>query len=474
MWYIKGLLKSKTAFMIGNGDSFNSDSDILKYSDGSIFIPGSTLAGVCRAYLEEFNLVDKETLVDKKTLVDKETIENLFGIERHKKDNSSKDMSENEEKQEEDTHIESSIIFYDALAKDAPFVNVRDSVRLEDKVSVPESKFDYEVAQGGSFNFEIVINCPPPKNNDVNKSKHLTEENIVKIINLIFDGFDNGDIRIGAKTSRGFGVFSLDNMRYSYLDLSNKEDMRKYIEGNFEFLDWGDDKTERTYDKKLTKGLYHRINKELKLKNFIFIRDYATTQKVEPYDKESKFVDTSTLTDGKADEEGNIVVPGTALAGAFRNHCRRILKKAKYKTEEERKAFLDKIFGYETPFVDGNLAHEDAANISKANVIFKETKIKKDKITMLNRTRTAIDRFTGSALNKALFTDRMAFVKDGVQAVMELEIKIRKDGFDSNDELSLVESLIDTCIADLSEGYLTIGGAGAIGGGIFEAEGKEA
>ena len=209
--------------MIGNGDSFNSDSDILKYSDGSIFIPGSTLAGVCRAYLEEFNLVDKET------------IENLFGIERHKKKNSSKDMSENEEKQEEDTHIESSIIFYDALAKDAPFVNVRDSVRLEDKVSVPESKFDYEVAQGGSFNFEIVINCPPPKNNDVNKSKYLTKENIVKIINLIFDGFDNGDIRIGAKTSRGFGVFSLENMRYSYLDLSNKEDMRKYIEVTLSF-----------------------------------------------------------------------------------------------------------------------------------------------------------------------------------------------------------------------------------------------
>ena len=461
MWYIKGLLKSKTAFMIGNGDSFNSDSDILKYSDESIFIPGSTLAGVCRAYLEEFNLVDKET------------IENLFGIERHKKDNYSKDMSENEEKQEEDAHIESSIIFYDALVVDAPFVNVRDSVRLEDKVSVPESKFDYEVAQGGSFNFEIVINCPPPKNNDVNKSKYLTKENIVKIINLIFDGFDNGDIRIGAKTSRGFGVFSLENKRYSYLDLLNKEDMRKYIEGNFKFLNWGDDKTKRTYDKKLTEGLYHRINKELKLKNFIFIRDYATTKKVESYDYESKFVDTSTLTDGKADEEGNIVVPGTAIAGAFRNHCRRILKKAGYKTEKERKDFLDKIFGYETPFVDGKLAHEDDANISKSNVIFKETKIKKDKITMLNRTRTAIDRFAGGALNKALFTDRMAFVKDGTQAVMELEIKIRKDKF--NDiELPLVESLINTCISDLSEGYLTIGGAGAIGGGIFEAEGKEA
>jgi len=41
-------------------------------------------------------------------------------------------------------------------------------------------------------------------------------------------------------------------------------------------------------------------------------------------------------------------------------------------------------------------------------------------------------------------------------------------------ELPLVESLLNTCIADLSEGYLTIGGAGAIGGGIFEAVGKEA
>ena len=52
---LKGILTAKTAFMVGSGDGEGSDSDILRTGDGEVFIPGTSLAGICRSYLEESN-----------------------------------------------------------------------------------------------------------------------------------------------------------------------------------------------------------------------------------------------------------------------------------------------------------------------------------------------------------------------------------------------------------------------------------
>lgn len=403
---LKGILTAKTAFMVGSGDDEGSDSDILRTGDGEVFIPGTSLAGICRSYLEESN-----KSID---------IDNIFGTIKNK-----------EEK-------ESSIIFYDAFATEKVYTAVRDSVRLERRVSKSKCKFDYEIAEPKStFDFRIEINYHDA---DVER----------KICETIVSGFQKENIRIGAKTTRGFGLFSLDNVKYLSLDLNEKEDMKRYID-----FDWKDVKD----DFKLIDGeedeVYVSLESKLALESFIFIRDYATLDRVEPV-KDSKFVDAKTLTN----RFGDVIIPGTAWAGVFRHHIGKVLEKAGY---ENKTQFLDDLFGYQTK--DDDLGKMKEVPKSKSNIFFTETMIKDEDIMMLNRTRTAVDRFSGSALQTgALFTGRVAYKKEesGSKPIC-LKIKIKKDFA----ELEFAKNLINICFKDIENGYLTVGGNASIGAGIF-------
>lgn len=403
---LKGILTTKTAFMVGSGDDEGSDSDILRTGDGEVFIPGTSLAGICRSYLEESN-----KSID---------IDNIFGTIKNK-----------EEK-------ESSIIFYDAFATEKVYTAVRDSVRLERRVSKSKCKFDYEIAEPKStFDFRIEINYHDA---DVER----------KICETIVYGFQKENIRIGAKTTRGFGVFSLDNVKYLSLDLNEKEDMKRYID-----FDWKDVKD----DFKLIDGeedeVYVSLESKLALESFIFIRDYATLDRVEPV-KDSKFVDAKTLTN----RFGDVIIPGTAWAGVFRHHIGKVLEKAGY---ENKTQFLDDLFGYQTK--DDDIGKTKEVPKSKSNIFFTETMIKDEDIMMLNRTRTAVDRFSGSALQTgALFTGRVAYKKEesGSKPIC-LKIKIKKDFA----ELEFAKNLINICFKDIENGYLTVGGNASIGAGIF-------
>ena len=399
---LRGILTAKTPFMIGSGESEGSDVDILRNKSGEVFIPGTSLAGICRDYLEDIGTETKY----------------VFGYGATRESSDEK---------------ESSIIFYDAFSRGNVYTSVRDAVRLERKVSKTGCKFDFEIAESKSdFDFRIEINYHDP---DIER----------KICEDIVSGFKKEGIRIGAKTTRGFGLFDIDNVKHLCLNLSDKKDMERYI--NFS---WEDVKEEFKF-KDNESELYISLEDKLALESFIFIRDYATVDRIEP-DDESKFVDAKTLTN----KHGDVVIPGTAWAGVFRHHIERILDKVKYSDKVE---FLDKLFGYQTKDGDG----KDAIK-SKSKIFFPEIIISRDNITLLNRTRTAVDRFSGSALQTgALFTGRVAYKKEESNTAIYLKVQIKKDF----SELELAKSLVLGCFEDLKNGYLAIGGNTSIGAGIF-------
>ena len=399
---LRGILTAKTPFMIGSGESEGSDVDILRNKSGEVFIPGTSLAGVCRDYLEDVGIETKY----------------VFGYGATKESSDEK---------------ESSIIFYDAFSRGNVYTSVRDAVRLERKVSKTGCKFDFEIAESKSaFNFRIEINYTDP---DIER----------RICEDIVSGFKKEGIRIGAKTTRGFGVFELDNVKHLYLNLRDKKDMERYI--NFT---WEDVKEDFTFQDNESE-LYISLEDKLALESFIFIRDYATVDRVEP-NTDSKFVDAKTLTN----KHGDVVIPGTAWAGVFRHHIERILDKVKYGNKVE---FLDNLFGYQKKDGDGKEAIK-----SKSKIFFPETIISRKNITLLNRTRTAVDRFSGSALQTgALFTGRVAYKKEEDNSAIYLKVQIKKDF----PELKLAKSLVIRCIEDLKNGYLAIGGNTSIGAGIF-------
>ncbi|GHU34189.1 hypothetical protein FACS1894105_00520 [Clostridia bacterium] len=83
----------------------------------------------------------------------------------------------------------------------------------------------------------------------------------------------------------------------------------------------------------------------------------------------------------------------------------------------------------------------------------------------LNRTRNAVDRFTGGAGDKKLFTGRPEYGGKGT-----LEIKLSKNICN----FPLAEKLIDICIEDMNDGFLMVGGETSTGGGLIHTGNKEA
>lgn len=403
--------------MIGSGEEESSDSDVLRDSDGNVYIPGTSLAGVSRHFLETVGI----------------NTDDIFG------------KIEVEKEAEKD--YESKIKFFDAFATNEVSTSVRDSVRLVDKISLDGSKFDYEIAEAGAeFIFKIELNTCS------------CEEK--KICSYIINGFRNGDIRIGSKTTRGFGVVDIEDIKYLQLDLTNAEEMETYIN-----LDRGWNIVDKPFsaeelEEARYEGVYETIERDFSLKSFLFIRDYGSTKKVEGDD--SKFVDAQTLTNAKE----NPVIPGPSIAGVIRSHCRKILDKAGYGTEKERQDFINDLFGYETEVgEDGKLKRENEKKI-KSHVLFMECELDKENIVFLNRTRTAVDRFSGSALQTgALFTGNIVCRNDEKQPEkITISIKIKKDFKD----MKLAKSLINTCLDDLGKGLIAFGGNTGIGAGIFE------
>lgn len=399
--------------MIGSGEEETSDSDVLRDRDGKVYIPGTSLAGVSRHFLETVGINTND----------------IFGKIDNEKD------------------FESKIKFFDAFAVNEVSTSVRDSVRLVDKISLDGSKFDYEIAEAGAeFIFRLELN--------------FTKDEEMKICAYIINGFRNGDIRIGSKTTRGFGVVDIQDIKYLQLDLKEKEDMDNYINLDRSWSEVNKAFSDEELEKAEYDGVYETIERDFSLKSFLFIRDYGSTKKVEGDD--SKFVDAQTLTNAK----GNPVIPGPSIAGVIRSHCRKILDKVEYGTEKERQDFINELFGYETEVgEDGKMSRENEEKI-KSKVLVKECELEKDSVVFLNRTRTAIDRFSGSALQTgALFTGNIACRNDEKQPEkITISFKIKNDF----EKMKLAKSLINTCLDDLANGLIAFGGNTGIGAGIFE------
>jgi CRISPR/Cas system CSM-associated protein Csm3 (group 7 of RAMP superfamily) len=323
-----------------------------------------------------------------------------------------------------DTAAQSKIIFYDAelTNESAVSVSIRDNVKIsDDGAAADKGKFDYEILEpGAEFKFRAEL---------ASDNKERARE----IFDKILSGINNGDIAFGAKTSRGLGSFTVLAPKHSAIDLT--KDFHKYID--FKWDSVAEDFVLDDTDSKL----YETLSLKFTIDAFLLVRNYATLFR--DAGNNGKVVDFEQLL--YANE--NAVIPGTSWAGVFRHHFRMILDKTVYPDAE---AFENCLFGY---------VIEKTQEKAAAKILFSESEIKTP--TLRNRTRNAVDRFTGGAGDKKLFTSRPNYKGNG-----KLKIKLAKTCKDAE----LVKSLIDVCIADFNDGFLNIGGEGSTGGGLVKFE----
>ena len=403
--YLKGDLVLKSPIIIGNGISEETDIDLLLDSNNNPFIPGSSLAGAIN-----YELANKRGIDEKK-------LDLLFGR---------KDISKKE-------NINSMIYFYDAyIKKDSPkSISIRDGVKLNDyKTSEDKGKYDFQVLDTGAV-FELKIEILLRKkyeNLDV-----FSDEIIGSILKIIKEG----ELRLGAKSNRGYGKVDLENIEISEFDFSKEEDIDRYID--FEWNNMNSNYERFIKLPKEYKTPYTKIEIPLDIKTTLFIRTYLLS---------NLEVDSEQITiDKKA------VIPGTSWAGVIRHRASKILNEINKKRKMNDK-IIEELFGNE--FFEKS-EEKNKKDISASRIIFDES-MDSENTKLVEIMRTKIDRFTGGACDTGLFEGRVAV---GGKHSLNIMIKDAKDY-----EIGLILLVIK----DIENGLLAIGGETNVGRGIFKTD----
>ena len=393
--YYKVSFKLSSPLILGSGFSAETDKDILKDAKGIPFIPASSIAGISQSAMQ--NLWAKRGLDETRR---KEKQEKYFGYVSNDGEN---------------IQSNSKICFYDAtISKGTPHISVRDGVGLDEyKVARKGAKFDMEVLEPG-VTFVTYF-----EQNFYSEG----EEDIIKDLATIWK---NAQIYLGAKTMRGYGAIQEIQVWKKEFDFSTKDSVTEWLSFDM-YADWNEDEEDITGF-----GVEDGLLLELKQVGGISIRKYTTRVKEE---NEEAVPDSEQLTIWNNGKEIP-VIPGSSWAGAFLHRMKE----------------LDPQENYEALF--GVCKSEEQHK--KSVIRFSESQIMGAKEKVL--TRNAIDRFSGGAMDKALFTEKTYY---GGSTTLKISFSEKK---------ALTENSARTlaaCITDLHYGFLSVGGLTAVGRGLF-------
>ena len=365
---------------IGNGETTYSDHDILRRKSGKPFLPASAIAGVFRHYYDGDEALQRS----------------LFGS-----------ISDKES-------VKSRIIFYDADIRTDYCVTVRDCVRLRDKVGEDGGKFDLEAVESDT---EFVTML------------ELSDESAEQYVRELLAALSAGEFRFGYKTTRGFGITKVTEIRRAAFDTTIANELEEWLSFSpFQDTDW---QNQPIFVSEAVGGRLH-IQLKLRQTGAVSIRVYST----EVYEEGNSAPDYHHITLNN----GTPVIPGTSWAGAFRDRYRQLAGDQK----------TDELFGF--------VAQQKSEVQCRRSVIrFSESAITGG--TWKNITRNSIDRFTAATKDAALYTERTCY-----GGTTELELVLPR-------EISSEQRfLLGAVILDLHHGLLSVGGLTAVGRGLFTVE----
>ena len=402
----------RSPLRIGNGMHELSDSDLMLDGRKLPFIPGSSLAGIIRHRSEQI-------------CGDKSVMDRLFGV-----------IKEADESKKEIVIMPSAVMIGDAVIRnDAATENVyisgRDGVGLgEWETAQKGAKFDFQIAETDQEFYSVV----EWTGNDDQETAEITN-----VLEPVLKSFIATGMSAGARTSRGYGKFAVDIVKKTFLFPDDLDDWIKfdaYAEDAF--------KQGTALEGRLLKT-ESVIRIAFRMKSTFSVR--VRTARVEVMDDGSR-PDAVPLKDFK----GNPVIPGTAWAGVFRHHMHHLLRDTGVEELSPEMNAVDRIFGMSNK----------KGEMFKSSINFSETAIciEDEKEQRLTIMRTAIDRFTASPRNGALYTNMVYSGGKG-----ELIIEFRTDELTSGQK-----ALLAACICDMHTGLLTVGGQSSVGSGLMQIE----
>lgn len=304
--------------------------------------------------------------------------------------------------------LDCKIRFYDATMPQSMLEKSKCFLTTRDCVKL-ENKIG---VKGAKFDFQIV------ETGAVFESYiELLDKSYIRYIEEAMGAVNEGFVAFGTKTTRGYGKCSLEVKRAILNSVSDWIKFKMFSQD-----EW---KSKEKIKLCSTTMDYFRFIVTLKSRGGLSIREYSTDVGLPDYSQISL----------KNNNEYLPVVPGTSWAGAFRNNFRKMM------SDEE----VSHIFGT----VNGT---DGESSLSK--IVFSESLLTEGSIKDI--TRNSIDRFSGATKSGALYTER-TYYYGKTQLIIDIEKSIGEKAIAG----------IAVCLADLHNGFLSVGGLTSIGRGLF-------
>lgn len=255
-------LRSQSPLHIGD-----DDDDLLLDDQGRPFLPGTSWAGACRAYLRDLGLEEKA--------------QELFG---------------NAARQNE--RHPSKLIFSDGVCVAMQPFDVRPRVALDGaSKTVRRNKFEQiTVSAGAEFRVKLILRT------DTEEDKDYVEQ--------MLDALHRGYIRLGKYKSIGGGQFTISDASYVHYDCTQREDLEAYVHQSKPKGTW-EPNSKRDHPELLTFVVTGSTSSPLLIAG--------------AYPNDSQKPDRSpiqALYNGKM----QYILPGSSLKGALRHRVQRIAR----------------------------------------------------------------------------------------------------------------------------------------------------
>lgn len=378
--YISGYLTLLSPAHFGSGQVRGDalvDMSLLIDADANIpLIPGTTIAGALRNYLRSrlYGYNGKELSVDDK----QSELARLFGPTR--------------ESGEELSDFQSMLIVDDGLSINAT-TTLRDGVRID-----PTSNTAYIDEERGGAKFDVELLQPGTKfllNFEVLLTKEMGAKSVVPALVVALEGLESGVIHLGLRKRRGYGQCKVDGWSIRQYELGKPKQL----------CEWLQSPTVIEPDKQALRPIRSlladfNLNTESTLPDHRCYFDVRATFSLKGSSLliRSGFGEADNGPDmvhlHSTDEYGNRVpvIPGTSWAGVLRHRALRIVNTIKRESQIEQE-IVEAMFG--------SMPKQGQKVGTASRLIVNETPVRHGQV--LYQTRVRIDRFTGGALETALF-----------------------------------------------------------------------
>ncbi|EGC19834.1 RAMP superfamily CRISPR-associated protein [Prevotella multiformis] len=435
------ILETETPLAIGSGNKdIKTDSVVAKDINELPYIPATTLAGLIRHSLPE------------------ELQEYWMGFQKKKDGEGSRIMlSEGKILSADRNPIDGLNLDEDAVTRLCHELPIRQHVRINQQgTAVKNGKFDEEIVpKGVRFCFEIELMAE--------KDKPGIMDTILSIIQS--DGF-----RIGSGSRSGFGKIEVVGILRRDLDLCVPDELALYLGKSSSLAKAWEGYRPHTPSAAIDPDciLY---TLELRPVDFMFFGSGFGDDRSDMTFVREPVVTSWDRGEATVEElERVILIPASSVKGALAHrtayHYNRLEGVfADKKTAEE----LEKNTGKENKAVKtlfGSEGDRKGKNKQRGNILFSDV-IEKQEASLEKKVlnHVKIDRFTGGAVDGALFSEEVLYASG---KTFNLELMLRKTAVDEKD--GKIVKAFEAALTDLCKGYLPLGGGVNRGNGTFKGK----